>query len=432
MEAWIPALPTIFRQHIMHYLEESSSKRMTHQPLAGRRVIELGTMVAAPFATHILSQLGAEIIKVEPPTGDTTRALVRGGPSGTFLAYNHSKKSIAIDLTSAEGLAVFHALLGTADVMIHNLAPASARKLGVAAEDVAAINPALIYCHIRGYGPGPKEDDLATNPVAEASTGVMADHLINGRPSRLGPSYHDQFAGAYAVIRILAALLQPTPEARRIDIGLYETGLHVAGRDLAGVQLKLQLLGRPEREGGGEFSMPGYGAYQTSDGRWLYLLVLTDSHWQKLAHALAMPLAGDPELAVLRNRKKRRDEVEAAVRTAIGTLRFDDAETRLSAAGVGFTEVLPLERVLDAPQARVSGKLRDFSYGGYDFEVPEFPGGHEAAPNLPPPVLGEHTLGLLHSLGFDAGQCEALIAHGAVAPDKPGYLGWAPVRKADS
>src|SRR6201993_2606702 len=124
---------------------------MSQHPLAGRRVIELGTMIAAPFATHILSQLGAEVIKVEPPSGDTTRALVRGGPSGTFIAYNHGKKSIAIDLTTAEGRAAFYKLAATADVMIHNLAPSAARKLGVAADDLAAVNPELIYCHIRGY-----------------------------------------------------------------------------------------------------------------------------------------------------------------------------------------------------------------------------------------------------------------------------------------
>ncbi len=403
---------------------------MTHLPLAGRLVIELGTMVAAPFATHILAQLGAEVIKVEPPTGDTTRALVRGGPSGTFLAYNHSKKSVAIDLASPEGAAVFRVLLARADVLIHNLAPGAARKLGVTAEDAAAINPALIYCHIRGYAAGPKEDDLATNPVAEAATGVMADHVINGRPSRLGPSYHDQFAGTYAVIRIMAALLAPAPEARRIEIGLYETGLHVAGRDLAGVQLKMQLLGRPEREGGGEFSMPGYGAYQTRDGRWLYLLVLTDAHWLKLSQALG--LGDDPELAILRNRKKRRAEVEAAVREAMAALDCGEAEARLGAAGVGFTEVLPLERVLEAPQARVPGKLRDFAFGGLDFTVPEFPGGAAAAPNLPPPALGQHTMEVLHRFGLDESQCARLVQQGAVASEKPGYLSWAPVRKAEA
>src|SRR5262249_46390809 len=158
------------------------------------RVIELGTMIAAPFATHILSQLGAEVIKVEPPSGDTTRALVRGGPSGTFIAYNHGKKSLSIALDTPEGLDVFYKLAATPDIVLHNLSPSATRKLKIAAEDLARVNPQLIYCHVRGYAAGPQHDDLATNPVAEAATGVMDDHRIDGRPSRLGPSYHDQFA----------------------------------------------------------------------------------------------------------------------------------------------------------------------------------------------------------------------------------------------
>jgi crotonobetainyl-CoA:carnitine CoA-transferase CaiB-like acyl-CoA transferase len=368
------------------------------------------------------------VIKVEPPTGDTTRALVRGGPSGTFIAYNHSKKSIALDLTTAEGSEVLRRLLATADVLVHNLAPASTRKLGVTAEAVAAVNPGLIYCQIRGYAQGPQYDDIASNPVAEAATGVMEANRIDGRPTRLGPSYHDQFAGAYAVIRILASLLEKSAGDRRIELGLYETGLHVAGRDLAGVQLKTQLLGHPEREGGGEFANPGYGAYQTSDGRWIYLLMLTDAHWQKLARALAMPEGKDPELARLRQRRAQRDRVEAAVKAAMSALTFDEVAARLREAGAGFTEVLPIERVLEAPQARQPGKLRDIEFRGYHFEVPEFPGDGTADPNLPPPQLGEHTMQLLASLGFDEGQRAALLEEGAAAVASPDAFAWAPVR----
>lgn len=405
---------------------------MSHKPLAGRRVLELGTMIAAPFATHILTQLGAEVIKVEPPTGDTTRALVRGGPSGTFIAYNHAKKSIAIDLTQPEGSDVFRKLVATADVVIHNLSPAATRKLAITATDLADVNPRLIYCHIRGYGAGPQHDDLATNPVAEASTGVMDDHRVDGRPSRLGPSYHDQFAGAYAVIRVLSTMLLPSPSAtdRYIEIGLYETGLHIAGRDLAGVQLKTQLLGRPEKEAGGEFAMPGYGAYQTNDGRWLYLLVLTDAHWQKLTRALEMPEGQDPELARLRERKKQRERVEAAVRVGVGQFTFDEATARLREGGVGFTEVLPLDRVLDAPQARHPGKLRDLDFRGLRFEVPEFPGKDDPVDaGLPPPQLGEHTVDILSSLGFDSNHCESLLESHAVAVARDEDFAWAPVRK---
>ncbi len=396
-------------------------------PLSGKRVIELGTMIAAPFATSILANLGAEVIKVEPPGGDTTRALVRGGPSGTIIAYSHSKRAICLDLTLPEGKEVFQRLCASADVVVHNLAPLAARKLGVTAQDCAAIKPALIHVHIKGYTHGPQADDLMTNPIAEAATGAMDDHRVDGRPTRFGPSYHDQFAGTYAVINILAAMLDPKAN-RHIEIGLYETGLHLAARDLAGMQLKTQLLGRLEKEGGGEFSMPGYGSYLTSDGRWVYLLILTDAHWAKLTMALAMPEDGDATLLKLRDRKAQRDRVEAAVSSALGALTFAEAEAKLKAAGLGFNEVMPLERVLDTPQARQPGKLRDLDYRGLHFEVPEFPGQSELAPGSPPPEHGEQTIELLSELGYDDFEVSALTSSGAVEGHNPDKFAWAPVR----
>ena len=419
----------------MHSYLPTAEKSMKHAPLAGRRIIELGTMLAAPFASHILSQLGAEVIKVEPPAGDPTRSLVRGGPSGTFIAYSHGKKSVCIDLGKPEGQAAFMKLVAAADVLVHNLAPKAARKLGVTREACRAVNPALIYCHIRGYAAGPQAEDLASNPVAEASTGVMEANRVNGRPSRLGPSYHDQFAGAYAVIGILAAMLEGPASAegseRQVEVGLYETGLHVASRDLVGVQLKTHLFGRPEREPHGEFSMPGYGAYLTSDERWIYLLMLNDAHWRKFCEALVLPQATDDSLATLRQRKKVREAVEEIVRAAVRKHSFDDIAARLKAIGVGCTEVLPLERVLDAAQAHQPGKLRDVDYRGLPFEVPEFPrmSGHAARDTLPPPELGEHTVEVLKAAGLSAGDCATLVASGAIGVREDGAFAWAPVRQ---
>jgi crotonobetainyl-CoA:carnitine CoA-transferase CaiB-like acyl-CoA transferase len=406
---------------------------MNSPPLAGRRVIELGTMLAAAFAAHILSQLGAEIIKVEPPTGDPTRSLVRGGPSGTFIAYSHGKKSVCMDLSKPEGQAAFQRLLKTADALVHNLSPRATRKLKLTRADCEAINPRLIYCHIRGYGAGPLQEELASNPVAEASTGVMEANRIDGRPSRLGPSYHDQFAGAYAVIGMLASMLQlqEGKEHAPVEFGLYETGLHVASRDLVGVQLKTQLLGRPEREPHGEFSMPGYGAYQTADEHWIYLLMLNDSHWRKFCEAVEVPT--DESLATVRQRRKAREKVERLVKASVAARSFDRMAACLRAAGVGFTEVVPLERVLDAPQAQQPGKLRPVGFRGFEFAVPEFPrlhaGGNDGALPRPPPDLGEHTAAVLKSAGIEQAEYEALLRAGAVAESIPDAFAWAAVSR---
>lgn len=383
--------------------------------LANRKIIEMGSMIAAPFATHILSQMGAEVIKIEPPGGETTRKLVRGGPSGTYIAYNRGKQSLCLDLSCEEGQEIFRRLLAEADVILHNLSPGAARKLKTTYEDCVAVNPAIVYCHIRGYGEGPLAEEIASNPIAEAATGVMYANRVNGRPSRLGPSYHDQFAGTYAVIGVLAALMDPhaPAERRRIEFGLYETGLHIAARDLVGVQLKSQLTGKPEQEPSPEFSMPGYGAYETADGRWIYLVMLTDEHWRKFC--TATDLAPSPGLATLRQRRRQRPEVEAIVVDAVRATTYEALSARLAAAGVGFTEVLSSDRVLQNPQAQEPRKYSDLDFAELQFAAPDFPLpgiAGEASPRMPPPMLGEHSRELLAGLGYDEGQIAALLRAG--------------------
>jgi crotonobetainyl-CoA:carnitine CoA-transferase CaiB-like acyl-CoA transferase len=385
--------------------------------LAGKTVLELGSMIAAPFATHILHQLGAEIIKIEPPGGETTRKLVRGGPSGTYIAYNRGKKSICLNLQSEDGARVFRDLVAKADMVVHNLSPSAARKMKVTFEDCEAINPKIVFCHIKGYGPGPLSEEIASNPIAEAATGVMFANRSTGKPSRLGPSYHDQFAGCYAVIGILSALLDPNAscERRNITLGLYETGLHIAARELVGVQLKSQITGKAEQEPSPEFSMPGYGAYETSDGRWIYLVMLTDDHWRKFC--LAAGMDPNPELATLRQRRKFRPVVEDLVTQTVRALPFSTWTASLTVAGVGFTEVLSADKVLDAEQARMPPKYTSVPFSSFKFEAPDFPVSASVAKedlDMPPPLLGEHTMALLRQVGYSDQDIGALVDGGTV------------------
>jgi crotonobetainyl-CoA:carnitine CoA-transferase CaiB-like acyl-CoA transferase len=375
-------------------------------------------MIAAPFATHILRQLGADVIKIEPPGGETTRKLVRGGPSGTYIAYNRGKKSMCLNLQSEDGQRVFRDLLAKADIVLHNLSPGAARKMKVTFEDCEAIHPGIVFCHIKGYGVGPLADELASNPIAEAATGVMFANRHGGKPSRLGPSYHDQFAGCYAVMGVLSALLDPAapPERRNISLGLYETGLHIAARELVGVQLKSQITGKAEQEPSPEFSMPGYGAYETADGRWIYLVMLTDDHWRRFC--LAAKTTPNPELATLRQRRKQRPIVEEIVTRCVRDAPFAQWAAALSASGVGFTEVLSTDRVLDAEQAREPAKYTRVPFASFSFDAPDFPVPSCVATEgleAPPPLLGEHTAPLLRDAGYSDAEIDLLISSGTVS-----------------
>jgi crotonobetainyl-CoA:carnitine CoA-transferase CaiB-like acyl-CoA transferase len=194
--------------------------------------------------------------------------------------------------------------------------------------------------------------------------------------------------------------------------------------------LKTQLLGKAEREPHGEFSMPGYGAYQTADQRWIYLLMLSDAHWAKFCQVLGLP--ADAALATFRQRRKLREQVEDLVKRTVASHAYDDVATRLKSVGFGCTEVLPLERVLEAPQARADGKLRPVRFRGYQFAVPEFPRlhpGQNDVATLPPAELGSDTRALLQSAGIGAAEYAALLQAGGIAEAKPGAFAWAPVRR---
>lgn len=398
---------------------------MSHIALSGKRVLELGGWIAAPYAGIVLAHLGAEVIKVEGLAGDPTRTLVRGGPGGTFIAYNHDKKSVCIDLGSSSGRAVFEKLLKTADVVVHNLSPDAARNLRVTIRDCHAVNPNVVFCHITGYGPGPREDDVATNPIAEAASGVMYANRVNGRPTRLGPSHHDVFAGMNAVIGILAALApnDGNTRNRRVNVGLYETALHIAARDLVGVTLSDQVPRKDRASKASEFGQPGYGAYQTADNRWVYLVILSDSHWQQFCKVMKLPQHDDPTLSTRRQRRARSDELEALVAATVKSHSFEVCTELLKSSGLGFSEVMRYRDVLNDPQAQYPGKFSLLPFLGHEYPIVDSPILSEIpskGSQTPPPLLGQHTEQIVRSLGYDSKEYGELVLAKAVAsPDDP-------------
>jgi crotonobetainyl-CoA:carnitine CoA-transferase CaiB-like acyl-CoA transferase len=367
-------------------------------------VLELGLYVAAPFGTHALSQLGADVIKIESPRGgDPTRSVTKGGASGTFVSYSLGKRSVCIDLRTDAGQRIFQDLVETAHVVMTNLAYDSLQRLHVGPEDCHRMNPDVVYCQVSGYGPGPREREMASNPLIEAATGVMFDHRIDGRPARLGPSYQDMFAGLYGVIGILAEL-RSTRKNRTVEVGLFEAGMHVAARDLVAAQLADSLAAH---ERGGEFQFPGYGAYVTADDRWVYLMMLADDHWSRFCAAMGLPEATDDSLARQDQRRQQAERVEGIVTRAIAARTLEELVPLFHSADFAFSEVVPPGKVLDDIQAQQPGKTSVVHYRERDLVVPRFPVlADSIGANLDdPPALGQHTHEVLLSLGYSEQQC---------------------------
>ena len=376
--------------------------------LTGRRVLELGGYLAAPFAGRILASYGAEVIKIEPPLGDATRRL----PSpATFVSQNSGKRSVCLDLYTSRGREVFDRLLENADVVLHTLAPNATARLRLTADDCARVNPEIVYCKITAYGPGPKEAEVASNPLIEAATGVMFGNRAEGRPVRQALAYYDMAAGSMAVIAILAALTSDDRSARRVEVPLYEVGLYISSINILADQISPQSAA--PTPGKTEFSQPGYGTYETGDGRWIYLMVLTDAHWNQFCAALADEV--DPDFAQVAGRRQRAEAVEEFVRTAIRAHSYDEAVARLREEGLGFEEVRPRGDVLGHEQARVPGKLTPVEFGGHHLEMPSFPilsRGTDSGSDPTPPALGHDTIDVLESVGYDKDAIAQLLADG--------------------
>lgn len=389
-------------------------------PLDGIRVIDLTRILAGPFATMQLADLGADVIKVERPgQGDETRRWgppFREGVATYFEAVNRGKRSVTLDLKTAAGCQVLWALLADADVLVSNFRPGVMERLGFGPDRVAERCPRIVDGVINGYGDhGPLAGRAAFDLVIQAESGLMSiTGEAEGQPIKSGVSIADEVAGLYLVQGVLAALIARgrTGRGQRVEVALFDAMLSIFTYQ---AQQYLSCGVEPRRMGNDHPSLVPYRPFDTAD-RQIVVGVASDELWQRFCRAIdRLDLAGDTGYATNADRVRCRERLEA---TLSEHLRHEVADTwlqRLESAGVpcGSIHTLPealegeaarereiVDRTEDAGTPFVRGPLRCF--------------GRPRAALRPPPRLGQHTTEVLAALGYDEARLASLRSRGVI------------------
>ncbi len=391
------------------------------RPLDGITVISLEHAIAAPFCTRQLADLGARVIKIERPgVGDFARGYDArvNGLSSHFAWTNRSKESFALDLKHPQAPAILAALLDKADVLVQNLAPGAAERLGLSYATQSAARPRLIVCDISGYGnDGPYRDKKAYDLLIQAESGFVSITGTADQPSKAGCSIADIAAGMYAYTNILAALLQrnKTNRGARIDLSMLESmvewmsyPLYYAYEDAA----------PPSRAGASHATIFPYGPFQAGDGKTVILGLQNEREWAVFCRVvLAQPeLAADPRFATNAQRAAHREALTALIHTAFAALTADAVVERLERAQIANARMNDMRDVWRHPQLEARGRWTEVPSPGGPIPAlypPGMPGAF--APRMDGvPALGEHSRAILAELGYDRTEIDRLAEAGAI------------------
>jgi crotonobetainyl-CoA:carnitine CoA-transferase CaiB-like acyl-CoA transferase len=389
-------------------------------PLAGLRVLELGHIVAGPTASLILADLGADVIKIEHPDGGDQARSMPGAGSGFFF-FNRNKRSVALDLKSPQGKAVFLRLLRSSDICLDNYAPGALDRLGLGFGVLEAENPRLIYMAIKGFLPGPYEHRPSLDELAQMMGGLAFMTGPPGRPLRAGASIIDIGAATYGVIGILAALHQraATGRGQMLTSGLFETTVFWVGQWMA----RAVATGQPSRPMAeiGQSVRMGWGIFHlftTSDEEQVFIGVTSNAHWQRFCAAFALPhLHADERLDTNAKRVSAQEWMLPLIRDAVARYTSADLQRLLEQASVPYAPLQRPDQLLDDPHLKESGQLLPVPMGdGRIGTLPKLPFASDASEftvRRPPPRLGEQTREVLAEAGYDPAEIDALIAEKA-------------------
>lgn len=323
------------------------------EALAGVKVVELGTYVAAPALGSMLGMLGAKVVKVEPPEGDPTRKTT----PWSWASYNWNKKGVALDLKSREGSEAIRRLLGKADVFVESLSPRAVRELGLGFAKVKRLNPRIIYCSIKGFASDSSSSErVGFDTIAQAEGGLMHVAGGGGRPARVGNPCVDLSAATFGAVGILAAMLREPRRAAFIEVPLLDVVVYWNGYWLPYIDANER---EPTDLGSSHPGFSPYGVFETRDG-FVFIGVLTDAIWRKLVAKLG--LTSRPEYAEARARIAARDQVNKTVQDSVGTLT---TATLLSVLGedVPCAKVSSLMDIHGDAELRRRGVLRKVKVG---------------------------------------------------------------------
>jgi crotonobetainyl-CoA:carnitine CoA-transferase CaiB-like acyl-CoA transferase len=390
-------------------------------PYAGIRIVEFTHMVMGPTCGMVLGDLGAEVIKVEPINGDKTRDLVGSG-AGFFPMFNRNKKSIAVDMKSAEGIELVKKLIATADVVSENFKPQTMAKLGLDYATLKKTNPRLIYVSHKGFLPGPYDHRTALDEVVQMMGGLAYMTGPEDRPLRAGSSVNDIMGGVFGAIGVMAALRQRdiTGEGQEIQSSLFENNVFLVGQHM----MQYAVTGKPAKPMPSRISAWAiYDVFELGNGEKVFLAVVTDTQWKIFCDVFGFSdLFDDPSLKLNNQRVVARPTLIPEITKRISGYTAKEISAIFETHGLPFAPITKPEQLFEDPHLIATGglapiTLTDGPRAGDQTATPLLPimmDGQRLGVRLNPPKSGEQTKEILAELGYSASEIDSLVSNGLV------------------
>jgi crotonobetainyl-CoA:carnitine CoA-transferase CaiB-like acyl-CoA transferase len=396
-------------------MTDSNTKAL---PLAGIKVLEFTHMVMGPAVGAILVELGAEVLRIEPIGGDSTRELLGSG-SGYFPMYNRAKKSLCLNLKDARGLALAKRLAAQSDVLIENFRTGTMDKLGLGYATLAAENPRLIYCSEKGFLGGPYENRVALDEVTQMMGGLAYMTGPPGRPLRAGTSVIDVTGGMFGCIGILAAIEQRhrTGRGQLVSSALFETTVYLVGQHMA-QQIVTGKAAQPMPVRISAWAI--YEVFETADNEQVFVGVVSDGLWHRFCEAFELhELGSNPDYKLNNQRVLAKDALLPQVRAVFKRYTKADLIAKLEKTGLPFAPIGKPEDMFNDPHLLASGGLGEVRLpDGRVSKLPILPlemDGRRPTQGGDLAQVGEHSVEVLQGLGLSAAEIESLRTAGVVA-----------------